>query len=196
MAFVLPDLDTEDRLLKLARQGNQAAIAEIYEKYFPSIYLFVRLHVDEIQAAEDIAGEVFFTLVDTVGGNNGPRQSLRGWLFQVARNEIYKQYGKNRKMPMTTLEEWIATAEDVEIDFIRSVEGERVRQVLRMLVAEQQEVLILRFSEGLSLEETADVMGKSVSAIKSLQFRATETLRRILANSTGRSDRQGEQHGE
>jgi RNA polymerase sigma-70 factor, ECF subfamily len=183
MAFVLPDINTENRLLRLARQGNQAAVSEIYEKYFPSVYQFIRLRVDNTQTAEDIASEVFFTLLDNIGGSSGPHQSLRGWLFRVARNEIYQHYGKNRQMPTTALDEWVPTADDVEIDFIRSVEGKRIRQVMRMLAPEQQEVLILRFSEGLSLEETADVMGKSVSAIKSLQFRATDTLRRILAES-------------
>jgi RNA polymerase sigma-70 factor, ECF subfamily len=185
MAFVLPDTDTENRLLRLARQGNQAALSEIYEQYFPSVYRFIRLHIDNMQTAEDIASEVFFTLLDRIGSSSGPNQRLRGWLFQVARNEIYKHYGKKREMPTTVLDEWIPTADDMELEFIRSVESDRIRQVLRMLVAEQQEVLILRFSEGLSLEGTADVMGKSVSAIKSLQFRATDTLRRILAETRG-----------
>jgi len=50
-----------------------------------------------------------------------------------------------------------------------------------MLAPDQQEVLILRFGQMLSLQDTADSMGKSVSAIKSLQFRAVDTLRRLLA---------------
>ncbi|NOG52126.1 MAG: hypothetical protein HND48_23835 [Chloroflexi bacterium] len=50
-----------------------------------------------------------------------------------------------------------------------------------MLAPNQQEVLILRFGQQMSLSETAEIMGKSVSAIKSLQWRATETLRQILS---------------
>jgi RNA polymerase sigma-70 factor (ECF subfamily) len=51
-----------------------------------------------------------------------------------------------------------------------------------MLVPDQQEVLLLRFVESLNLQETADVMNKTTSAVKSLQFRAIESLRRLLSN--------------
>ncbi len=61
---------------------------------------------------------------------------------------------------------------------------ERVRHALRMLAADHQEVLILRFGQRLSLQETADIMGKSVSAVKSLQFRAVDTLRTILTEAS------------
>jgi RNA polymerase sigma-70 factor (ECF subfamily) len=83
---------------------------------------------------------------------------------------------------MTTLDDWIPepTDNDPEVQFMRSVDIERARQAIRMLAADQQEVLILRFGQMLSLQETADVMGKSTSAIKSLQFRAVNTLRSIL----------------
>jgi RNA polymerase sigma-70 factor (ECF subfamily) len=57
---------------------------------------------------------------------------------------------------------------------------ERVRHALRMLNPDHQEVLVLRFGQRLSMKETADLMGKSVSAVKSLQFRALDTLRLIL----------------
>ena len=182
MSFVLPDIGTEDRLLARAIRGDQAAITEIYEKYFPSIYQFVRLQVDETGLAEDISSDVFIKFIDTVGGRNGPRQTLRGWLFRVARNEIYKHYGKIRQFPTTGLDDWLSAPSegDLEIQFIHSVDLERARQALRMLAPDQREVLILRFVEALSLEETAEIMGKATGAIKSLQFRAVNTLRHIL----------------
>lgn len=191
MAFVLPDIDTENRLLAMARRGDKRAVADIYEKYFPSVYQFVRLHVESTHSAEDIASEVFFRLVDNIGKSNGPQKTLRGWLFQVARNEIYRQHGKRRKMPTTTLEEWVPASDDVEAEFAQRAGIDRVRKALQMLSSEQQEVLILRFAEALSLEETADMMGKSVSAIKSLQFRAVESIRRILGQSGQPSSRSG-----
>jgi RNA polymerase sigma-70 factor, ECF subfamily len=184
MGFALPDIPTEDMLLSRASRGEQAAVTQIYELYFPSIYRFVRLQVGDLTVAEDIASEVFIKFMDTVGGRTGPRHSLRGWLFQVARNEINQHYGKVRQFPTETLDEWIPSASDhdPEIQFMQSIDRERAQQALRTLVPEQQEVLLLRFVESLSLQETADVMNKSASAIKSLQFRAIESLRRILSN--------------
>ena len=182
MGFVLPDISTENRLLARAQQYDRTALSEIYEAFFPPIYQFVRLKVDDRHLAEDIASDVFTKLIDNMGTRNGPRQSLRGWLFRVARNEIHRHYGKIRQFPTATLDEWLpSSAEgDLELEFIRSVNAERARQALQTLGDDQQEVLILRFGEGLNLQETADIMGKSTSAVKSLQFRAGNALRRIL----------------
>jgi len=180
--IVLPDIPAEDRLLAQARQGQQDAIMQIYESYFPPVFQFIRLRVGERALAEDLASDVFVKFVDALQGHNAPRHSLRGWLFRVARNEIHDYYGKSRQLPITTLDEWLPDSNDndPEIQFIRSVNADRARHAIRMLAADQQEVLILRFGQMLSLQETADILGKSTSAVKSLQFRAINTLRSIL----------------
>lgn len=182
IVIVLPDIPTEDRLLARARQGDSDAIMEIYEQYFPPVYQFIRLRVDEAQLAEDLASEVFLKLVDALRGRSAPHHSLRGWIFRVARNVLHTHFGRERRYPMVTLEDWTpAPADDEpEVQFIRALNLERARQALRMLNAEQQEVLVLRFGQRLDLQATADIMGKSVSAIKSLQFRAVNTLRQLL----------------
>jgi RNA polymerase sigma-70 factor (ECF subfamily) len=180
--LVLPDIAAEDQLLARARRGDQNAVMQIYESYFPPVYQFIRLRVEDTFQAEDLASEVFVKFITALRQNKAPRQSLRGWLFKVARNELYHYYGRNRRFPTTTLEEWIpaAAGDSPEAEFIRTLDLERAQRALRMLAADQQEVLILRFGQMLSLEETADVMNKSVSAIKSLQFRAVNTLRQVL----------------
>jgi RNA polymerase sigma-70 factor (ECF subfamily) len=182
IVIVLPDIPSEDRLLARARQGQQDAIMQIYESYFPPIFQFIRLRVGEQALAEDLASEVFVKLVGSLQNHSAPRHSLRGWLFRVARNEIHDHYGKSRQLPTTTLDEWLPASpdNDPEVQFMRSVSVEQARRAIRMLVADQQEVLILRFGQMLSLQETADIMGKSTNAVKSLQFRAINTLRNIL----------------
>lgn len=188
IVLVLPDLSVEDLLLKRARDGDQEAVMQIYERYFTPLYQFIRLRTDDAQLAEDIASDVFVIFVRSLRGNSAPRHSLRGWLFRVARNELTRQWGRKQRMPTATLDEWVpAPAEetDPELTFIRALNVERARQAMHMLVPEQQEVLVLRFGQNLSLEETADVMDKSVSAVKSLQFRAVNTLRQILGEWRG-----------
>ena len=182
--LVLPDIAMEDRLLALARDGDQNAIMEIYDRYFAPIYQFIRLRTDDSVLAEDIASDVFVKLVSALRGRNAPRHSLRGWLFQVARNELSRQYGKGKRYPTVTLDEWIPASSESqpEVQFIHSLRIESARAALRTLTSDQQEVLILRFGQALSLEETADVMGKSVSAIKSLQLRAVNALRQVLSD--------------
>lgn len=182
IVIVLPDIPAEDELLAQARRGNQNAMMRIYESYFPPIYNFIRLRVDDPFLAEDLASDVFLKLVDALRGRNAPQHSLRGWLFRVARNVLHDHYGRNQQLTTETLEEWVIASGDTdpEVQFMHTLNIERTRQALRMLAPDQQEVLILRFGQSLSLQETADIMGRQISAIKSLQFRAVNTLRQIL----------------
>jgi RNA polymerase sigma-70 factor, ECF subfamily len=183
IVIVLPDIPDEDQLLTQARKGDQDAVMRIYELYFPPIYQFIRLRVSDPAQAEDVASEVFVRLVEALRGRNAPRHSLRGWLFRVARSELSRHYGKANRLTTTALDEWLPAPpeNEPELQFVRNLNLERARHAIRMLAAEQQEVLILRFGQALSLQETADIMDRSIGAIKSLQFRAVDNLRRILA---------------
>jgi RNA polymerase sigma-70 factor (ECF subfamily) len=183
--IVLPDVSTDDALLLRLRRGEEAAVIAAYERYFPPLYQYVRLKLGDRAQAQDIVSEVFVKLIESLGTARAPRESLRGWLFQVARNEVYRAYGKARQLPVADLEEWMpAPAEsNPEVHLGDGLSLDRVRHALRMLAADHQEVLILRFGQRLSVKETADIMGKSVPAVKSLQFRALDTLRNILTEA-------------
>ncbi len=194
IVLVLPDIAAEDALLARARRGDQRAVMEIYERYFQPIYQFIRLRTDDSALAEDITATVFVKLIEALRGRNAPTHSLRGWLFQVARNTLARQWGRDKRYPVTTLDDWDAQAsgdDDIEAQMLRTIDINRARRALRQLTADQQEVLILRFNQALSLEETADVMGKNVGAIKSLQSRAINTLRAVLGVAESEADGYG-----
>ncbi len=180
--LVLPDISEEDALMDELRAGSPDAMLRVYQLYFRPIYEYIRLRVEDAPIAEDIASEVFLRLIDAVRKHQAPRQSLRGWLFKVARTLIAAQYHEAKKLPTTTLEEWMPSPvdDDPEINLIRTISLERARHAIRNLSADQQEVLILRFGQRLSLQETCDIMGRSMSAVKSLQLRAIESLRKHL----------------
>jgi RNA polymerase sigma-70 factor, ECF subfamily len=184
IVLVLPDIDIqqEEGELARARDGDREAIAAIYRRYFDSVYQFCRLRVSDAQLAEDMASEVFVRFIKSLKGETAPHTSLRGWIFRVARNLIYDHYGRDTELPENTLEQWLSADADTnpEVMAIRTVEIERARRAIRMLAPAQQEVLMLRFDQQLSLQETADIMDKQVNAIKALQFRAVNTLRQIL----------------
>jgi len=187
LLLALPDLPDEDRLLARARHGDRRAIAEIYERYFDALYQFIRWRVDDPAVAEDLTSDVFIKFLIAVQGPNAPADSLRGWLFRVARNSLYDHY--QRPFSTTSLDEALPLAADAdtEAQLMRAMDIERVQQALRMLAVDQQEVLILRFGQMLNLEATAESMGKSVSAIKSLQFRAINSLRQALHIAEGKA---------
>ena len=180
--LALPALGKEDDLLKRANRGDQTAVIEIYDLYFHPVYRFVRNRVDDPQQAEDICSTIFLKLMQALGGPNAPRKSLRGWLFQVTRNELKQQFRTKQRHKITELEEWIPDPAQANPETViaQLMDRERVQQVFKILAPDQQEVLLLRFAEMLNLEETAQAMQKSVSAVKSLQFRAVQTLRNLL----------------
>ncbi|MEL6307981.1 MAG: sigma-70 family RNA polymerase sigma factor [Chloroflexota bacterium] len=182
IVLVLPDITTDDERLARAKQGDKTAIGDIYRSYFEPIYQFIRLRVGDAQLAEDLTSDVFIKFIKALKNDRAPHTSLRGWIFRVARNVIYDYYGKEQAIPAETIEQWIDNDDDTnpEVQALRTIEAERARQVIRMLAPAQQEVLILRFDQQLSLQETADIMDKKVNAIKALQFRAVNTLRQIL----------------
>jgi RNA polymerase sigma-70 factor (ECF subfamily) len=186
IVLILPDISEDDDLMTRARRGEQDAMMQIYERYFQPIYQFVRLRTGDPALAEDIAGNVFLKLIRAVRTGSAPRSHLRGWLFTVARNEIAQHFGRNRAYPTTTLEEWVPanTDHEPEPSFIQRLDIDRARAALRKLAPDQQEVILLRFGQALSLKETASIMGKSVVAIKSLQARAVKTLQLHLADGS------------
>lgn len=182
IVLVLPDVTRDQEYLARARNGDEDAIVEIYHLYFDPIYQFCRLRVGDSETAKDMTSEVFVRFIKSLKGNTAPHTSLRGWIFRVARNLLYDYYGREEELPSDTLEQWLMTDANTnpEVQTIRTLQIERARQAIQMLVPAQQEVLLLRFDQRLSLQETADIMDKEVNAIKALQFRAVNTLRQIL----------------
>lgn len=180
--LVLPDITVDDELLSRARRGDEDAIVEIYHHYFDPVYQFCRLRVSDTATAQDLASEVFVRFIKALKRETAPHTSLRGWIFRVARNLVYDHYGREEELPVETLEQWLPadTSSDPEVQALRGMQVERARRAISMLAPAQQEVLLLRFDQQLSLQETADIMDKQVNAIKALQFRAVNTLRQIL----------------
>lgn len=181
LMLVLPEPHEDDALLDKARRGDKAAIGQIYRRYVEPIYHFARLRLGDAQAAEDITSLVFEKLLSSLAEGKGPRQHLRGWLFQVARNAIYDSYGKVQSLPIETLDNWESpetiTAESA---LIASHDAESLRKAIGELSPDQQEILLLRFDQQLSLQETADILGKNINTVKALQFRAVNRLRELL----------------
>ncbi len=182
LLLMLPDLPLEDDLLERARLGDQSAITEIYEAFFDPLYQFIRWRVNDPGAAEDLTSEVFIKLLAALRSRHAPSHSLRGWLFRVARNVLHDHY--KQTVTMDELDEELPAPDaHFENQIMRAMEAEQVRHAVRVLPPDQQEVLILRFAQMLNLQDTAEAMGRSLNAIKSLQFRAITTLRQVLSES-------------
>lgn len=189
-----PDHPPVLSLLERIQQGDRDAVMEAYEVHFADLYRFVRLRVPQATLAEDIVSDVFVTLLECVGKPNAPRSHLRGWLFKVARTQLQahlQSIGNARiALQWESLEEWMpAMIESNPEHLLGDVfDQQRLQHALNMLNSDHQEVLLLRFGQQLSLQETAETVGKSISAVKSIQFRALQTLRQIMTSEPKAED--------
>jgi RNA polymerase sigma-70 factor (ECF subfamily) len=177
-------IELEDTL-KRARKLDASALTQIHDQYYPEIYRYVRYRLDDEQVCEDITSEVFLRFLDALHQKRGPNQSLRGWLFGTASNLVNDHLRHHYARPVEELKEHsdnghIGLSNSPEQFLEDSFQRQEVRQAFQRLTNEQQHVLALRFADERSLEETARIVGKSISAVKALQFRALASLRRYL----------------
>ena len=172
--------------LVAARRREPAAVTRIYTAYAPALFRFFLAAVGDRHQAEDLTGTAFVSAIESLPGFRGPVGALGGWLFQIARHDLYDHRRRQARSRMEPLEDnlnevaVIAGAEDPEELAITRLEGGRVLAAMGELSPDQREVLLLRMGAGLTAPEVAEVLGKTTGAVKSLQFRGLASLARIL----------------
>lgn len=168
----------EAALVEQARSYSPAAWTTIFERHNRQIYSYVYYRVGMRELAEDLAAEVFVEALARIGSFRYRGTPLLAWLYRIAHNmthDYLKAQGRSRTSLLSKLrEEPLASGRD-------SPEGVALLQdltiALRRLPAGQQEVIVLRFLQGLATAEVAQVLGKSEGAVKGLQSRALKSLR-------------------
>lgn len=173
---------SENTLVR-ARRLDQDTLTKIHDRYYPEVYRYVRYRLDNEQVCEDITSEVFLRLLDALHKNRGPNENLRGWLFGTASNLVndhLRQRYARKEEPLENSAHSLTDDEHPEGTYDDAWMQQQVRDAFRELTPEQQHVLALRFSQERSLDETASIMGKTITAVKALQFRAVASLRRVL----------------
>lgn len=170
----------EATLLRRIVQYDIDALAQIYDEYHDRIYRYAYWRLGQVEAAEDLTANVFLRLLNAVRDGRSPRQNLAAWLYRVAHNLTVDTL---RSMPQEELElaDWLEGPEpDLTQVVEQSVEMDRVRVALQQLTETQQQVIVLRFLEGLDSRQIATIMGSTEGAIDALQHRAILALRRAL----------------
>lgn len=179
-----PPFDEKNALEGLHRLDPQA-ITDIHNRFYPEVYRFARYRLNDSQLVEDIASEVFIQLLEAVHAGRGPHTSLRGWLIATASNLVNNHYRKQYRRTFEELSDDLPADHPGMLAALESAERQTaVKNALQKLTAEQQNILALRFGAGYSLEQTAETIGKTVNAVKQLQFRAVAALRRHLGEAT------------
>ncbi|MDI6910021.1 sigma-70 family RNA polymerase sigma factor [Nocardioides sp.] len=174
-------MDFQD-LLRDARLGEGTAFAELWSRHATRVAGFVR--VRGATDVEEITSDVFVAAFEGIGRFEGDEAGFVALLLTIARRRVVdEQRRRSRRVPVAPweAEDDVRTVRSVEDDVLDRATADDLADHLGRLTPEQREVVTLRLLTDLSLEQTAQVMGKRVGTVKSLQRRALDALRRSLA---------------
>ncbi len=173
-----------DRQLQQARAFDKAAVTAIYDTFHPKIYRYIYRQVGDVEVSRDLTAEVFRRFLQAIQNGNGPDQQLQAWLYRTAHNIVIDYYRRRQHRDHLQLTESLPAAES-ELEWVvdQNSLGRMVRHAIHALTPEQQQVITLKFLEGFSNGEVAEIMNKPIGAVKSLQHRALNALQHHLAPS-------------
>lgn len=178
------DISVEIRAIVARAQGGDAeAFGELYDRYVDLVYRYIYYRVGAQALAEDLTSETFLRALRRITSFTWQGRDIGAWFVTIARNLIADHFKSGRyRLEVATADMLDADGvqegpEDAVLDGITNI---ALLEAVKKLGPEQQECIVLRFLQGLSVAETALAMGKNDGAIKALQYRAVRALGRLL----------------
>jgi RNA polymerase sigma-70 factor (ECF subfamily) len=170
-----------EQLVERAQAGDRAALGAIYDRLAGRVYRFALFRVGSRADAEDLMQRTFLKMIESL-----PRYQPRGipfeaWFFRLARNSVIDHLRARRPhQPLETLTAVDSSGPGPVESAELAMEFRRLEAALRELTPVQQEVIGYRFMAGLSAREIGLIIGRREGAVRALQFRALQALRRSL----------------
>jgi RNA polymerase sigma-70 factor (ECF subfamily) len=174
-------------LIERAQQWTDpTAFDDLYLLYADRIFRFLVARLGDAEVAEEVTAQVFLRLIEKIDQYKIALKDnaaiFSAWLYRMAYNKMVDVLRKQKHHQQVSIQhaEMVSHNQTMSEMVENQIEFEQVMEKLQLLNDQQRQVLLLRFVEGLSIAETAQVMDKSEGAIKALQHRSLETLRRYL----------------
>ena len=180
-----PQID-ELPLVRRAILRDREAFGALYDRHVVRVYRHIYYIVGRPAEAEDLTAQAFLQAWEAI-----ERYQIRGapfvsWLLRIAHN-LAVSYLRSRResaeLPETLVD--VSRQGNPEQEVLRGADGERVREAILGLREEQRQVIILRFVDDLEYREVAEIVGKSVAAVRVIQHRALNSLRKQMSPDTG-----------
>jgi RNA polymerase sigma-70 factor (ECF subfamily) len=170
-------------LIERSARGDRAAFGELYEKHALRVFRHAYFLTGDPFLAEDLTAQTFLKALEAI-----PRYEQRGvpfiaWLLRIAGNLTinYRKAQKNghhAQLPESLEDDDRFTSPERTCE--AKSNGERIWRYVSRLPHEQRQVIVMRFIDDLPYQEVADVLSKSVGAVRVIQFRALANLRRMV----------------
>jgi RNA polymerase sigma-70 factor (ECF subfamily) len=176
-------VETERATVDRAQQGDQTALADLYDWYMPRIYRYAMARVGNAAEAEDLTQDVLLKMLDAIDSFRWRDVPFSSWLFRIAHNQVASHFRRHaqRGGPTAALsEDMVDLGAGPAATVERQMTLEEVRRATDQLPDAQREVILLRFAVGLTITETAKALGKREGNVKALQHKAVAKLQKIL----------------
>lgn len=170
-------------LVELARTGDSDAFGLLYDHYQPSVYRFLFYRTRSTTLAEDLTSETFFRALRSMTNFRWQGKDFGAWLMTIARNLATDHFKAGRtRLELTTEDMGLHddATEGPESSVLAGLTNEVLLKALKELPHEQRDCLIMRFLQGMSIAETAAVLGRSDGAVKQLQLRGVRNLAKLM----------------
>jgi RNA polymerase sigma-70 factor (TIGR02952 family) len=170
-------------LVHQAQGGDAEAFGRLYDHYVTMVHRYAYHRVGDRATAEDITSETFVRALRRIDSLSFQGRDVGAWLVTIARNIIRDHVKSSRyRLEVTTADMRDAdrATDGPEDAVVQHLTNQQLLECVRQLGSEQQECIVLRFLHGLSVSETAQIMGKKDGAIKALQHRAVRRLAGLL----------------
>lgn len=164
----------------VSRDAN--AFGELYDRYVERVYRYLYFRSGSHPEAEDLTEQVFLKAWEAIGRYRWQGRPFLAWLYRLAHN-THIDHVRSQK-PTTSLNnddrpvELASVAAQVELS--RMLDADLLARAMGQLTPEQQQVIVMKFIEGMDNEQIAASMDKREGAIRALQMRALMSLRRVL----------------
>lgn len=183
----MPDYAQEEAaLVKAAVAGDANAYGQLYLRHLDAIYRYIRFRVGNAADAEDLTEQVFLKAWEAITSYRMRGLPFSAWLYRIAHNAVVDHHRQRALEPLAPMQYEDMAASDgrgtVE-QVIESGELAALATAISRLPQEQQQVVVLRFIEGLSHAEVASIIDKSPGACRVIQHRALAALHRVLTET-------------
>lgn len=170
-------------LVEAAQRGDADAFGQLYDRYVEVVHRYAYSRLGDRTLAEDVTSETFLRALRRIGTVSYRGRDVGAWFITIARNLVldHVKSGRNRyEVTSGDQRDTDRTIEGPEPAVLRLLTSQELLRCVRQLPPDQQECVVLRFLQGLSVAETAVVMTRNAGAVKALQHRALRRLASLL----------------
>jgi RNA polymerase sigma-70 factor (ECF subfamily) len=178
--------EPESALIERAKTGDGEALSTLYERYVAQIRRYITSRVGDPALAEDICGDVFVKVLESIERYEDRGWPFSAWLYRIAYARTVDVLRQARRRPALPLDEaLLGVLEPPDEAIIAKLAYHEITGIMSVLTKEQRLVLRLRFDEDRSLAEIAQSLGRSIGSVKALQHRGLVRLAQVLTAQVG-----------